>query len=92
MYSMATDWVRLARKKPSKNSTAPIRTDILALSLPLRRPHSSEPMQNRIMTMVKVRLSCAFVQLVNSAAMGVLSTLHAYTRPANSSTITPTMA
>ena len=49
-------------------------------------------MQNRIMTMVKVRLSCAFVQLVNSAAMGVLSTLHAYTRPANSSTITPTMA
>ena len=89
---MATDWVRLARKKPSKNSTAPMRTDILALSLPLRRPHSSEPMQNRIMTMVKVRLSCAFVQLVNSAAMGVLSTLHAYTRPANSSTITPTMA
>ena len=89
---MASDWVRLARKKPSRNSTAPMRTDILALSLPLSRPHSREPMQNMIITMVKVMLSCALLQSANSAAMGVLSTLHAYTRPANSSTITPTMA
>ena len=89
---MASDWVRLARKKPSRNSTAPMRTAILALSLPVSRPHSSEPMQNMIITMVKVMLSCALLQSANSAAMGVLSTLHAYTRPANSSTITPTMA
>ena len=49
-------------------------------------------MQNRIITSVNVRLSCAFVQPVNSAAMGVDSTLHAYTSPANSRTMTPTMA
>ena len=71
------DWQRLAMKKPARNSTALTRTAFLALSLPASRPHSSEPMQNRIMTRVNVRLSCALVQPVNSAAMGVLSTLQA---------------
>ena len=53
---------------------------------------SREPIQNRIITRVNVRLSWAFVQPVNSAPMGVDSTLQAYTRPANSRTMTPTMA
>ena len=77
IYSISGVWVRLARRKPSRNSTAPMRTDVLALSLPASRPHSREPTQNRIITSVNVRLSCALLHAVNSAAMGVDSTLHA---------------
>ena len=51
-----------------------------------------QPIQNIIIVMVKVRESCAFVQLENSAAIGEESTLHAYTMPAQNRTTTPMAA
>ena len=89
-YSMGSDRILAVSRKPARNSRADIqrkiRGEMRAESAPQVRP----PRQKKLITIVKVRESCAVVQRGNSAAIGPDSTLHAYTRPENRSTTHPT--
>ena len=57
MYSMGRLWVREARKKPTRNSTALAQTKVRAEIFFRVKPQIMQPMQKQIITRVKVRLS-----------------------------------
>ena len=56
-YSMARLWVREARKKPTRNSTALAQIKVRAEIFFMVKPQIMQPMQKQIMTRVKVRLN-----------------------------------
>ena len=78
-------------RKPTKNSAADTHRYTFWLTFPARKPHTSPPMQKKLITIVNVSDSCAALHCGNSAAIGPDSTLHAYTSPLSSSATHPTM-